>query len=64
MWLKALKIVGTVVVGTILSSSDDDENKQDFMDEHNDGLGNINYHGDESSQQEASDAYDRGEYYR
>ncbi|WP_412495695.1 hypothetical protein [Shewanella chilikensis] len=58
MWLKAMKIVGTVVVDTLLSSENDEERKASFMSEHDDGLGNINHYGDSYSQQEASDAYD------
>jgi hypothetical protein len=63
MWLKALKIVGAVVVDTLLSSEDDEQRKASFMNEHDDGLGNVNHYGDSYSEQEASDAYDRGEFY-
>lgn len=64
MWLKAMKIVGAVVVDTLLSSENDEERKASFMSEHDDGLGNINHYGDSYSQQEACDAYDRGEFYQ
>ena len=38
--------------------------KQDkCIDEHNDGAGNVNFFGDDYSEQEARDAHDRGEFY-
>ena len=34
-----------------------------FIDEHNDGMGNVNFYGDEYTEQEAREADDRGEFY-
>lgn len=62
MLLKALKVVGWVAAEVLLHE-DKEGDKKRFMEEHGDGLGNINHYGKSYTGIEASDAYDRGEFY-
>ncbi|MCF6437780.1 hypothetical protein [Pseudoalteromonas sp. MMG022] len=62
MFLKALKAAALVALEVMID--DDKKSDQDkFIDEHNDGMGNVNFYGDEYTEQEAREADDRGEFY-
>ncbi|MDW7549216.1 hypothetical protein [Pseudoalteromonas peptidolytica] len=62
MFLKALKAAALVALEVMID--DDKKSEQDkFIDEHNDGMGNVNFYGDEYTEQEAREADDRGEFY-
>jgi len=53
-----------VALEVLLDDLSEDAKKRDkFIDEHNDGAGNVNFFGDDYSEQEARDAHDRGEFY-
>lgn len=59
MFLKALKAAALIALEVIID--DDKKSDQDkFIDEHNDGMGNVNFYGDEYTEQEAREADDRG----
>lgn len=62
MFLKVLKETALIALEVMI----DDDKKSDqnkFIDEHNDGMGNVNFYGDEYTEQEAREADDRGEFY-
>ncbi|MCG9710324.1 hypothetical protein L1D46_16125 [Pseudoalteromonas sp. Isolate3] len=62
MFLKVLKATALIALEVMI----DDDKKSDqnkFIDEHNDGMGNVNFYGDEYTEQEAREADDRGEFY-
>ncbi|PAY01187.1 hypothetical protein CKO50_11490 [Pseudoalteromonas sp. HM-SA03] len=62
MFLKALKATALIALEVMID--DDKKSDQDkFIDEHNDGMGNVNFYGDEYTEQEAREADDRGEFY-
>ena len=62
LW-KAVKFIGAVTVDILLDV--DDKSEQDkFIDEYNDGTGNIDHYGDSYTEQEARDAHSRGEFYK
>lgn len=64
MLLKALKVTALVALDVLFEDTENKKTEQDkFIDEHNDGTGNVNFFGDEYTEQEAKDAYDRGEFY-
>lgn len=64
MLSKILKTTALVALEVLLDDPSEDTKKQDrFIDEHNDGTGNVNFFGDDYSEQEARDAHDRGEFY-
>ncbi|NSY35848.1 hypothetical protein DS891_20170 [Pseudoalteromonas sp. JC28] len=62
MFLKALKATALIALEVMID--DDKKSDQDkFIDEHNDGMGNVDFYGDEYTEQEAREADDRGEFY-
>lgn len=64
MFLKALKATALIALEVMLE--DDSRKKPDqdkFIEEHGDGAGNVNFYGDDYTEQEARDAHDRGEFY-
>lgn len=62
MFLKVLKATALIALEVVID--DDKKSDQDkFIDEHNDGMGNVNVYGDEYTEQEARAADDRGEFY-
>lgn len=62
MFLKVLK--ATALIALEVMVDDDKKPDQDkFIDEHNDGMSNVNFYGDEYTEQEAREANDRGEFY-
>lgn len=62
MFLKALKATALIALEVMID--DDKKSDQDkFIDEHNDGMANVNFCGDEYTEQEAREADDRGEFY-
>ncbi|MCG7540591.1 hypothetical protein [Pseudoalteromonas sp. OF7H-1] len=62
MFLKVLKATALIALEVMID--DDKKSGQDkFIDEHNDGMGNVNFYGDEYTEQEAREADDRGEFY-
>lgn len=62
MFLKVLKATALIALEVMID--DDKKSDQDkFIDEHNDGMGNVNFYGDEYTEQEAREADDRGEFY-
>lgn len=62
MFFKALKATALIALEVMID--DDKKSDQDkFIDEHNDGMGNVNFYGDEHTEQEAREADDRGEFY-
>ncbi|CAH9057721.1 hypothetical protein PSECIP111951_01726 [Pseudoalteromonas holothuriae] len=62
MFLKALKATALIALEVMID--DDKKSDQDkFIDEHSDGMGNVNFCGDEYAEQEAREADDRGEFY-
>ena len=62
MFLKALKATALIALEVMID--DDKKSDQDkFIDEHNDGMDNVNFYGDEYTEQEAREADDRGEFY-
>ncbi len=64
MLSKILKTTALVALDVLLDDPSEDAQKQDrFIDEHNDGAGNVNFFEDDYSEQEARDAHDRGEFY-
>ncbi len=64
MFLKALKATALIALEVMLEDDSRKKSDQDkFIDEHNDGMGNVNYYGDEYTEQEAREADDRGEFY-
>ncbi|GEA06577.1 hypothetical protein KUL42_13380 [Alteromonas sp. KUL42] len=64
MLSKILKTTALVALEVLLDDPSEEAKKQDkFIDEHNDGAGNVNFFGDDYSEQEAREAHDRGEFY-
>ncbi|WP_462150530.1 hypothetical protein [Pseudoalteromonas xiamenensis] len=64
MFLKALKATAIFALEVMLDDGRDKKSDQDkFIEEHNDGMGNVNFYGDEYTEQEAREADDRGEFY-
>jgi len=64
MFLKALKATALIALEVMLEDDSSKKSGQDkFIDEHNDGMGNVNFYGDEYTEEEARDAHDRGEFY-
>ena len=64
MLSKILKTTALVALEVLLDDLSEDAKKRDkFIDEHNDGAGNVNFVGDDYSEQAARDAHDRGEFY-
>ncbi|WP_417761212.1 hypothetical protein [Shewanella sp.] len=63
MLLKALKVVGWIAVEILLPDEEQNPEKKRFMEEHGDGLGGVNYYGKSYTGSEASEAYDRGDFY-
>ncbi|BED88790.1 hypothetical protein PspMM1_12580 [Pseudoalteromonas sp. MM1] len=64
MFLKALK--ATALIALEVMFEDDNRKKSDkdeFIEKHDDGAGNVNFYGDEYTEQEAREAHDRGEFY-
>ncbi|KJZ03247.1 hypothetical protein [Pseudoalteromonas piscicida] len=62
MFLKVLKATALIALEVMID--DDKKSDQDkFIEEHNDGMGNVNFYGDEYTEQEAREADDRGEFY-
>ncbi|KZN65258.1 hypothetical protein N473_01400 [Pseudoalteromonas luteoviolacea CPMOR-1] len=61
MFLKALKATALIALEVMID--DDKKSDQDkFIDEYNDGMGNVNFYGDEYTEQEAREGDDRGEF--
>lgn len=63
---KLLKATLTAAVFVLDAVSDDEseqQKKEKFMREHSDGLNGINFFDESCTEEEASNAYDRGEYY-
>lgn len=64
MLLKALKVTALVALDVLFEDTENKKTEQDkFIDEHNDGTGNVNLFGDDYTEQEAREAHDRGEFY-
>ncbi|KID57587.1 hypothetical protein JF50_10430 [Pseudoalteromonas luteoviolacea] len=62
MFFKALKATALIALEVMID--DDKKSDQDkFIDEHNGGMGNVNFYGDEYTEQEAREGDDRGEFY-
>ncbi|MCF6438648.1 hypothetical protein L1077_04295 [Pseudoalteromonas luteoviolacea] len=61
MFLKALKATALIALEVMIDDKKSDQDQ--FIDEHNDGMGNVNFYGDEYTKQEAREADDRGEFY-
>ena len=61
MLSKILKTTALVALEVLLDDLSEDAKKRDkFIDEHNDGMGNVNFYGDEYTEQEAREADRRG----
>lgn len=64
MLSKILKTTALVALEVLLDDTSKEAKEQDkFIDEYNDGAGNVNFFGDDCCEQEARDAHDRGEFY-
>lgn len=64
MLLKALKVTALVALDVLFEDTENKKTEQGkFIDEYNDGTGNVNFFGDDYTEQEAREAHDRGEFY-
>ncbi len=64
MFMKALKATALFALEVLVDDTDDKKTDKDkFIDDHNDGAGNVNFFGDDYTEEEARDAHDRGEFY-
>ena len=62
--LMLLKATALVALDVLFEDTENKKTEQDkFIDEHNDGTGNVNLFGDDYTEQEAREAHDRGEFY-
>ena len=61
--LKATLTAVVVVLDVVCDDETEQQKKEKFMREHSDGLNGINFFDESCTEEEASNAYDRGEYY-